>query len=341
VLRTVGYATKHVGKWHCGDQRPFLPTSHGFDEYVGLLLTPDMPPNDYVIGEKIAERKIDLSMTTQRYTEEALKFIRAHKDGPFFVFLSHTMPHVPLAASKDFKGKSGLGLYADVCQEIDWSTGNVLDELKTLGIDERTLVIFTSDNGPWLAKGEAGGSAFPLRGGKGGSYEGGFRVPSIMRFPGTIPPGVVCREMATQMDLLPTIARLAGASLAHAIDGKDITDLMTNKPGAKSPDESFFYYVGNRLHAVRSGKWKLKMPTTLAEEFSGYGKLENPDTEIPSALYDLENDPAEQKNVMADHPNEVKRLEGLVESARQDIGDSRQKMTGKNVRPVGRIARSE
>src|SRR5213076_2932606 len=213
--------------------------------YFGLLYTPDMPPLDYVRDEKTVEEKIDLSMTAQRYTDESLKFIREHRDGPFFLYFAHTYPHVPLAASKEFRGKSARGLYGDACEEIDASTGRVLDELKALGIDERTLVIYTSDNGPWLAKGEDGGSAFPLRGGKGSSYEGGFRMPCIMRLPGTIPPGSVCREMATQMDLLPTLARLAGASVPRPIDGKDITDLILANPGAVSPDESFFYYVGD------------------------------------------------------------------------------------------------
>jgi len=263
--------------------------------------------------------------------------MREHKDGPFFLFLSHTMPHVPLAASEKFKGKSAGGLYGDTVEEIDDSTGRVLDALKELNIDDRTLVIYTSDNGPWLAKGEHGGSAGPLRGGKGGTYEGGFRVPCIMRFPGTIPPGAVCREMSTQMDFLPTFARFAGATASSAIDGKDITDLVTNKPGAKTPHESFFYYSGNRLHAVRSGQWKLKVPTTFGEEFAGYLKIENAETEVPRALYDLANDPAEQKSVISDHPEVAKRLQAMIESAREDLGDSRRDLVGKNVRPIGRI----
>jgi arylsulfatase A len=337
ILRSAGYATACIGKWHLGDQKPFLPTSHGFDQYFGLLYTPDMPPLDYVRGERIVEEKIDLSMTAQRYTEESLKFIQEHKDGPFFLYFAHTYPHVPLAASKDFLGKSARGLYGDACEEIDSTVGRVLDELKRLNIDDRTLVIYTSDNGPWLAKGEAGGSAVPLRGGKGSSYEGGFRIPCVMRWPGTIPPGSISHEMATQMDFLPTIARLAGTTVPHPVDGKDITDLLLAKPGAKSPHESFFYYVGDRLHAVRSGRWKLKVPTTLAEEFAGYLNIANPDTVIPRALYDLENDPGEQKSVLADHRDVAKRLQAMIESARADLGDSRRKMVGKNVRPVGRV----
>src|SRR5688572_7509925 len=340
VLKSAGYATACIGKWHLGDQKAFLPTSQGFDQFFGILYTNDMPPVDFVRGQSKVEEKIDQATITGRYTDEALKFIRAHQDGPFFLFLAHTLPHVPLAASGKFKGKSAGGLYGDTVEEIDDSTGRVLDALAELKIDDRTLVIFTSDNGPWLAKGAHGGSAFPLRGGKGGSYEGGFRVPCIMRHPGVIPPGTVCREMATQMDFLPTIAKLAGVSVSAPIDGKDIGDLLKSKPGAKSPHESFFYYVGNRLHAVRSGKWKLKVPTTLGEEFAGYLQIDNADTEIPRALYDLENDPAEQKSVMADHPEVAKRLQAMIESAREDLGDSRRKMAGKNVRPIGRIAQA-
>jgi arylsulfatase A-like enzyme len=339
MFKSAGYSTMCIGKWHLGDQKPFLPTSHGFDSYFGILYTPDMPPVDFVRDDKIVEQKIDIGSCTGRYTDESLKFIRANKDKPFFLYLSHTMPHVPIFASDKFKGRSAGGLYGDVCEEIDDSTGQILDALKELNIDDRTLVIFTSDNGPWLAKGEHGGSAFPLRGGKGGSYEGGMREPCIIRYPGVIPANSVCHEMATQMDFLPTLTRLAGVTSAppKPIDGKDITDLMLAKPGAKSPDESFFYYVGNRLHAVRSGQWKLKVPTTLGEEFAGYVKIENAETEIPRALYDLENDPAEQKSVLADHPDVAKRLQEMIESAREDLGDSRRKMVGKNVRPVGQI----
>jgi arylsulfatase A-like enzyme len=337
VLKSAGYTTACVGKWHLGDQKPFMPLSLGFESYFGLLYTPDMPPLDFVRGYQIVEHSIDLSQVAQRYTEESLKFIRDHKDGPFFLYFAHTYPHVPLAASQNFKGKSARGLYGDACEEIDDCTGRVLDELKKLGIDNKTLVIFTSDNGPWLAKGEDGGSANPFRGGKGSSYEGGFRMPCIMRFPGVIPPDSVCHEMATQMDLLPTLARMAGATLPRAVDGKDITDLVLAKPGAKTPDENFFYYVGNRLHAVRSGPWKLKVPTTLAEEFAGYQKIENPDTVIPRSLYNLETDIGEQKSVLAQHPDVAKKLQDMIEAARLDLGDSKRKMVGKNVRPVGQV----
>jgi arylsulfatase A-like enzyme len=338
VLKSAGYSTACIGKWHLGDQKPFLPTSNGFDYYFGLLYTPDMPPLDYVSAGRIVEHKIDLSQTTQRYTELALKFINDHKNGPFFLFLSHTYPHVPLAASQQFKGKSARGLYGDACEEIDSSTGRVLDELKKLNIDDNTMVIYTSDNGPWLAKGEDGGSAVPLRGGKGGIYDGGFREPCIIRYPGVVPAGKVCHEMATQMDFLPTFAHFAGATVPHPVDGKDITDLVLVKEGAKTPDECFFYYSGNKLCAVRSGKWVLKVPTTFQEEFGGYVRVENPESKVPRALFDIDTDPGEQKSVLSQHPDVAKRLQAMIESAREDLGDSRRKMVGKNVRPVGRVA---
>jgi arylsulfatase A-like enzyme len=343
MFKSAGYATMCIGKWHLGDQQPFIPTSHGFDDYFGILYTPDMPPVNFVHNDKIVEQKIDIGSCTGRYTDESLKFIRANRDKPFFLFLSHTMPHVPIFASEKFKDKSAGGLYGDVCEEIDHSTGVILDALKEMKLDEKTIVIYTSDNGPWLAKGEHGGSAFPFRGGKGGSYEGGFREPCIIRYPGVIPAGTVCHEMATQMDFLPTLSRFAGVTQAppKPIDGKDITDLLLAKSGAKTPHASFFYYVGNRLHAVRSGKWKLKIPTTLAEDFSGYAKLENPDTEIPRALFNLEADPAEQKNVLADHKDVFDKLQAMIELAREDLGDSKRNLTGKGVRPVGRVATTQ
>jgi len=341
LLKSAGYATACIGKWHLGDQKPFLPTSHGFDQYFGILYTPDMPPVNFVRDGQIVERKIDLDTVAERSTDLALKFIRDHKDGPFFLFLSHTYPHVPLAAAKEFRGKSARGLYGDACEEIDNSTGRVLDALKELNIDDKTLVIYTSDNGPWLAKGESGGSAVPLRGGKGGFYEGGFREPFIIRYPGVVPPGTVCHELGTQMDLLPTLAKFAGAAVPRPVDGKDITDLVLGKPGAKTPYDAFYYYVGDKLCAVRSGKWKLKVPTTFQEEFAGYVKVENPESKVARALYDLETDPGEQKSVAAEHPDVDERLQKLLEAAREDLGDARRKMVGKNVRPVGRVPQEQ
>jgi arylsulfatase A len=340
LLQARGYATGLIGKWHLGDHKPFMPMDHGFDYFFGCLYTNDTPGVTFARGNEKIEGDIDQTTFTDRYTAESLDFIRKNAAKPFFLFLSHTMPHVPIAAAERHRGKSAGGLYGDVIEALDESTGKVLDLLTELKLDDNTLVIFTSDNGPWLAKGENGGFATPLRGGKGGSYEGGMRVPCIMRWPGKIPAGTTSREIVVNFDLMPTLARIAGAEVPsdRIIDGKDITDLMFAKPQAKSPHEAFFYYSGNRLHAVRSGKWKLKVPTTLREEYSEYLKIENPETVIPRALYNLESDPGEQKSVLADHPDVAERLQAMIESARTDLGDSRRNLVGKNVRPIGQDA---
>ena len=339
LLKSRGYATALIGKWHLGDRKPFMPLDHGFDYFFGALWTNDTPGQTFARGYERIPGEVDQAAYTSRYTEEAIQFIRQHADKPFFVYLSHTMPHVPLGASEKFKGKSAGGAYGDVIEELDDSTGRVLDLLKELKIDDNTLVIFTSDNGPWLTKGENGGSATPLKGGKGGCSEGGMRVPCVMRYPGVIPAGTVCREVAANFDLYPTIARLAGAEMPtdRIIDGKDLHDLITAKPDARSPHEYFIYYNGNRMHGVRSGNWKLKIPTTLAEEFGDYGKFDHPETVIPRALFNLEDDLGEQKDVLKFHPEIAKKLQGMIESAREDLGDSRRQMKGKNVRPIGEI----
>jgi len=252
------------------------------------------------------------------------------------------MPHVPLHVSDKFKGKSKQGLYGDVIMEIDWSVGQVLSTLKRLEIDKHTLVIFCSDNGPWLSYGDHAGSAKPLREGKGTTFNGGQREPTIMCWPGKIPAGTVCNEPASAMDILPTIAKLTGAKLpVHRIDGKDIWPLMSGKPGAKSPHEAFFYYKGWELQAVRSGKWKLHLPhsyRTLGGRKGGTGgqpaKYEQ--AKIGLALFDLESDIGERHDVSAEHPDVVQRLLALADKMRQDLGDSAKKMTGKNRRPPGR-----
>jgi arylsulfatase A len=339
ILKSRGYATACVGKWHLGDKKPFMPLDHGFDSFFGTVYTNDTPGVGFVREYDFLDEKVDHTTFTDRFTDESLAFIRASKDKPFFLYLAHLMPHVPLAVAERFKGRSKGGLYGDAIEAIDESTGKILDLLAELKLDDSTLVIFTSDNGPWLTKGEHGGSATPLRGGKGSTYDGGMRVPCIMRWPGKIPAGSVCSELATQMDFLPTLAGIASATVPtdRTIDGKDIADLMFARPGATSPHESFFYYHGNRLAAVRSGKWKLKVPTLLSEEFGDYVKLDKPDATIPRALYDLENDLGEQKSVLNDHPDVAKKLQAMIESAREDLGDSRRNMPGKKVRPIGEL----
>ncbi len=326
ILKSKGYATACIGKWHLGHLPQFLPTRQGFDYYFGLPYSNDMKPLPLMEGEQVLEQKTDQSQLTRRYTEKALDFIRKNAHRPFFLYLPHTMPHVPLAVSDRFKGKSKRGLYGDVIMEIDWSVGEILKALKELNLDRKTLVIFTSDNGPWLTMGKNGGSAKPLRDGKLTTYEGGLRVPCIVRQPGTIPAGYVCRELATTMDLLPTFAALVGARVPQdrKIDGKNIWPLLTN-PDAKSPHKAFFYYLETQLEAVRSGKWKLILPH------------KHRDKPVPMALYDLENDIGEQTDVSAQHPQVVKRLTALADEMRKELGDTVIPTAGTGVRPAGKV----
>lgn len=324
LLKSRGYATACVGKWHLGHHPQFLPTRHGFDSYYGLPYSNDMDkqvPVPLMRGEKIIEQPANQDTLTQRYTQESIKFIEANKDRPFFLYLPHTMVHVPLHVSDKFRGKSKRGLYGDAAEEIDWSTGEILDTLKRLGLDDNTLVVLTSDNGPWLVKGQDGGSALPLRDGKGTTYDGGVRTPCIMRWPGRIPAGTTSDEMITEMDLLPTIARLAGTSAPkdRIIDGKDIWLLMSGVKGAISPHETLFFYRANRLQAMRSGKWKLILPQD--------GN--------PAALYDLHADISESKDVSAEYPKLVQRFSELAQKCREDIGDAITKTKGTNNRPPG------
>lgn len=305
LLKKKGYATACVGKWHLGHLPQFLPTAHGFDSYFGIPYSNDMDAVQTENGrifnvpimrnEEIVERPAVQETLTQRYTDEALRFIRGSHDRPFFLYLAHTMPHVPLYASEGFVGKSERGLYGDTIEEIDWSTGRILETLRELGIDEKTLVVFTSDNGPWLQKKEDGGCALPLRGGKFSVYEGGFRVPCVMRWPGTIPAGTVSSETISSIDLLPTIAGLVGADLPErAIDGEDVGAALRD-PEASAPDRPFYFYRGTNLRAVRRGNWKLHLA----------GNNENKN---PAALYQLDADIAESENTAEANEPVVERL---------------------------------
>lgn len=333
MLKARGYATACIGKWHLGWQKPFLPVHHGFDYFYGLPYSNDMKYGDEAVplmrGEEIIEQPAVLETLTERYTDQAIKFITEHKDEPFFLYLPHTFPHVPLAASARFKGKSARGLYGDVVETLDWSAGQILDTLKKLGLDDNTLVIFTSDNGPWLIKGENAGSAGPLRGGKGSTWEGGMREPTIMRWPGHIPAGSTCSEVASTMDILPTFAKLSGGKIPtdRIIDGKDIRPLMMGTPGAISPHEAYFYYNVDQLQAVRSGKWKLVLPHD--DKVTG----EN----VPLSLYDLRADIGEKTDLSAQYPSIVKRLQAMAEECRADLGDKITGTPGKNRRPCGRV----
>jgi len=336
ILKTAGYATGMVGKWHLGDAEKFNPVHHGFDEFFGVPYSNDMKPFYFLQGTERLEEKPDNDLLTQRFTQEAVKFIEGHRDASFFLYLAHVMPHTPLGASPKFKGKSPRGPYGDAVEELDWSVGRVLDALKRTGALENTLVIFYSDNGPWHARGEQGGSATPLRGAKGSTYDGGVRVPCVMQWPAVIKPGTICSEVTTNMDFLPTFAGLAGADMPTTvtIDGKDITALIKGEPGAKSPNEKFYYYFGNQLHGVRSGPWKLRAENNLRNE-NVYRKDAPTSVSIPEALYNLELDPGEQKNVIRDHPKITERLRGYLDEARKDIGDTLTGKIGPGVRQVG------
>ncbi len=346
LLKEQGYATGIVGKWHLGHHKKFLPTRQGFDSYFGIPYSNDMgnhwyarenfmsPPTPILRDERRIEQQPDQNQLTRRYTEEALRFIRDNKDGPFFLYLPHSMPHWPLAASVRFAGRSELGIYGDAIEEIDWSAGEILNVLEELGIDRRTLVIFSSDNGaslrPWQRRGYRPGSNGPLRAGKNTTWEGGMRVPAIMRWPGKIPEGLVQDELVTAMDILPTVAKLAGTRPPRdrIRDGKDIWPLMSGQDGAKTPHEAFYYYRDERLQAVRSGPWKLHVYRPEWGNSAGNRK---------PLLFHLGNDIGEQNDIAADHPDVVKHLQALAERAREDLGDAVTGRKGANVRPIGTL----
>lgn len=363
LLKKRGYATGVFGKWHLGYQRKFLPLQHGFDEYLGLPYSNDMWPVDFegkpvtegrkakypvlplIDGnEKVAEIRTleDQATLTTRYTERAVQFIEKNKDRPFFLYLAHSMAHVPLGVSDKFKGKSEQGMYGDVIMEIDWSVGQILKTLKRNGLDDNTLVVFTSDNGPWLNFGNHAGSAFPLREGKGSMWEGGARVPCIIRWPGRIKADSVCDKMAATIDLLPTIATIVGAPLPqNKIDGVSILPLLGGEEGAQPRDHYFFYY-GGELRCVRWGKWKLHFP----HEYRSYEGVKPGENGWPGpyargrtglALYDLENDIGETTNVADRYPEVVAQLRALAEKARDDMGDTLTQRKGLNIRPSGKI----
>jgi arylsulfatase A len=350
MFKSRGYATGMFGKWHLGDAPPFRPTRHGFDEYFGLPYSNDMWPQHpsskfpdlpLIDGGKTVALNPDQHMLTTWYAEHAVSFIDRHKDQPFFLYVAHNMPHVPIFVSEKSAGKGGRGLYSDVVYEIDWSVGQILDALKRNGLDDNTLVIFTSDNGPWLTYGNHAGSAGPLREGKTTTFDGGMREPCLMRWPARIPAGATCAELASSIDFLPTFAALAGVELPkdRIIDGKDIRAVIFGE--GKSPRDVYYFYWGRELQAVRSGKWKLHLSHTY-NHVETAGKDGKPGkyakTTIPESLFDLETDVGEQHDVAASHGDEVKRLMALAEQAREDLGDSAQNRTGKNVREPGKVS---
>ncbi|HEX7377435.1 MAG TPA: sulfatase [Pirellulales bacterium] len=353
LLKGRGYATAIYGKWHLGHHPQFLPTRHGFDEYFGLPYSNDMWPKHpetkafpalpLIEGRQTIELNPDQHQLTTWYAEHAVDFIERHREQPFFVYLAHSMPHVPLFVSDKFSGKTKRGLFGDVLEEIDWSVGRILETLERLDLDKRTLVIFASDNGPWLSYGDHAGSAGPLREGKGTSFDGGVREPCLMRWPGVIPPGTVCREPAMTIDILPTLGKLAGATLPadRIIDGLDIWPLMCGEDGAPSPHDALYFYWGGELQAVRGGRWKLHFPHAYRTLPNGGGHGGTPSKyeqrRIALSLFDLQTDPGESANVAAEHPDVVKRLQALAERARDDLGDTAAHRKGKNVRPAGQL----
>ncbi len=353
VLKTRGYATAIYGKWHLGHHPQFLPTRHGFDDYFGLPYSNDMWPKHptskfpalpLIEGSKSIALNPDQSQLTSWYTERAVQFIEKNKDKPFFLYVPHNMSHVPLFVSDKFKGKSPNGLYSDVIAEIDWSVGEILAAVKKQGLDEKTLVIFTSDNGPWLSYVTHAGKAGPLREGKATSFEGGVREPFVARWPGKIPANTTQKIPAMTIDLLPTLAHLAGAALPPLpIDGKDISPLLLDPAKAVSPHEAYYFYWNRELQAVRSGPWKLHFPHSyrtikMGEKEPKPGRpVAYSNLNLELSLFNLEKDIGETMNVASQHPDIVQRLTALAQKMREELGDSLEKIQGKGVRAPGTL----
>ena len=342
VLKELGYATAIIGKWHLGDQPAFLPLRQGFDYYFGIPYSDDMtarsgsppwPPLPLMENEKVIEAPPDRNLLTKRYTEKAIELIETHKDRPFFIYMPQAMPgstRTPFSSGR-FRGKSANGPWGDSVEELDWSTGEILDALKRLELDSTTLVIWTSDNGA-PRHDPPQGSNLPLTGWGYTTDEGGMRVPGLAWWPGRVPAGRICGELCTTMDLLPTLALLAGGQPPRdrIIDGHDIRPLLFGQPEAKSPYEAFYYYYLEQLQAVRSGPWKLYLP------LEGKWKNFRGDTEKASArLYNLAADAGETRNLADRHLDVMRRLEDLAERAREDLGDLGR--PGRHQRPAGMV----
>lgn len=354
ALKAAGYATMAIGKWHCGDQPDFLPTNHGFDEWYGIPYSNDMgrqvaaegepsddemrtvlegmgvtlpwlrPPLPLMDGTDVVEQQPDQSSLVGRYVERAVRFVRAERDGPFFLYLAHLYVHLPIYVQERFLHQSRNGAYGGAVAAIDWAAGVLLHELRRLGLDERTLVIFTSDNGALATERGGSGSNAPLRGAKGTTWEGGQRVPGLMRWPGRIAPGTVVDTMATSLDLFPTIVGLCGASRPadRTTDGADIGGLVGLGSAVPDPDRPFVYILDGSIEAIRSGRWKLHVRKRRRELLE---------------LYDLSTDIGETTDVHADHPDVAARLSALLDEARADLGDEATGRVGSGVRPIGRV----
>ncbi len=315
ALKPLGYSTGCIGKWHLGDHPEYRPLRRGFDYYYGLLYSNDMDSPDVYRNDERIQHPANQDLLTKNYTEEAIAFIERSKDKPFFLYLPYTMPHVPLHASTDFRGSSKRGLYGDAIEEIDWSVGQIMSTLDRLGLSENTLMMFTSDNGPWMIKNQRGGSAGLLRGSKGDTFEGGMREPFVARWPGRIPAGQIGMEIASTTDILPTIVQLAGGNAPsdRPIDGINI---MPALEGKALPERPIYYYRGRFLRAVRKGKWKI--------HFSYYDKTKGDDMKpwvVPDTpmLFDLEADPAERFDLAAEHPEVVAEMKAIGEKYENEI----------------------
>ena len=359
LLKDQGYATAIIGKWHLGNEDMFQPLNHGFDYWYGTpasnsqfyypntkmyaldcnyregyscdgILKRETAACPLVEDNIVIEVPADQTQFTQRYTRETIRFISANRDKPFFVYLAHNMPHIPLHASEKFVGSSKRGIYGDTIQELDWSTGEILRSLKEQGLDQNTLVIFTSDNGPNTGK---GGSAGPLAGGKGSTLEGGVRVPFVARWPGRIPAGTESDEAITGMDLLPTLTKLAGGGVPEdrVIDGKDIWPLLAGKPNAKSPHDAVYYLRGRGVQAIRVGDWKYRMATDKppkVKKSKGQPAGDNKSKKVTvETLYNLNDDIGEKVNLLDEHPEIAQRLKRQLATFEKDLR--------KNLRPAG------
>lgn len=356
MLKDKGYKTAIFGKWHLGDHPDFLPTEHGFDEYFGIPYSNDMWPLHPQQGpifnfgplplyenEKVIDTLTDQTLLTTQITERSVDFITRNAKNPFFLYVPHPQPHVPLFVSDKFKGKSKRGLYGDVIMEIDWSVGQILHALKKSGLEKNTIVIFTSDNGPWLAYGNHAGSALPFREGKGTAWEGGQREPFIIRYPKKLKPRTI-NVPVMAIDILPTIAELTGSSLPEkTIDGKSVLKVLTAE-STESPQEAyFFYYRVNELFGVRYGKWKLYFPhkyRTMEGQEPGKDGLPGAYKFIDLEeieLYDLSNDSSETKNVAGEYLEVVEKIKHLADEMRFRLGDSLTDIEGSETREAGTI----
>ena len=368
MLKSAGYVTGMVGKWHLGHHRQFLPLQHGFDEYLGLPYSNDMWPVDYdgtpvtdssshpwkakypplplIDGNETVDeiRTLeDQNTLTTRYTERAIDFIERNHDKPFFLYFAHSMVHVPLGVSDKFRGKSKQGMFGDVMMEVDWSVGEIMKTLDQYHLTKNTLIIYTSDNGPWLNFGNHAGSTGGLREGKGTSWEGGQREPCIMKWPGIIPEGSICNKMAATIDIFPTLAAITGSDLPeHKIDGVNILPLMQGDTGANPRDYFLYYYQRNSLEAIRQGSWKLVFPhkyRSYEGVLPGNDGFPGPYAQKESGLelYDLRRDPGEEYNVIELYPDVAEQLKKIADQAREDLGDDLTGIPGTGRREPGRI----